>query len=320
MTRLNSLTFSLIGTLTLVGCASTSTVTDELAGETSADDAVTGAGKADSAVDGAYTYYTITRDMRRCAAPGCGGYFFARVNRTTTTCVDGSSQGRCYAPELDWSESGLGVDAQDRVVSAASRAAANTFGVVGLVRGRFAKSNSTPKPSLGRFIVTEAWIADGTGIADGVFARVKDAGVRCIAAPCPSLKETGLNTSRFAMIAGVDYAEAGLTDAQLEAATNALFEPSGIIVAGDRYTIRENGRTAKGRTATQVFRRVADAPGACFVGGCSNQVCSDREGVITTCEYDPTYACYATATCERQPDGACGWTSTPELDACLAGN
>jgi hypothetical protein len=42
--------------------------------------------------------------------------------------------------------------------------------------------------------------------------------------------------------------------------------------------------------------------------------------VISTCEWRDEYACYQTATCERQPDGQCGWTSTPELDACLAQN
>lgn len=59
-------------------------------------------------------------------------------------------------------------------------------------------------------------------------------------------------------------------------------------------------------------------PGPCFVGGCSGQLCTDREGGISTCEFRPEYACYRGATCERQPSGACGWTPTPELTACLA--
>jgi hypothetical protein len=69
----------------------------------------------------------------------------------------------------------------------------------------------------------------------------------------------------------------------------------------------------------------APAPGptpepaaACFKGGCGGQTCSDQEGVITTCEFRPEHACYASATCERQADGACGWTQTAELTACLA--
>jgi len=60
------------------------------------------------------------------------------------------------------------------------------------------------------------------------------------------------------------------------------------------------------------------ALGACFVGGCSSQICSDREGVISTCEYKEEYACYQAATCERQTDGECGWTRTDKLTSCLS--
>lgn len=61
-----------------------------------------------------------------------------------------------------------------------------------------------------------------------------------------------------------------------------------------------------------------DTLGACYVGGCSSQVCSDNPDVITDCAYRESYACYQTATCERQTDGQCGWTETPELLACVA--
>jgi hypothetical protein len=56
---------------------------------------------------------------------------------------------------------------------------------------------------------------------------------------------------------------------------------------------------------------------SCFIGGCSGQVCSDRQGVISTCEWRPEYACYQSATCERQADGQCGWTQTTALLQCL---
>jgi len=62
------------------------------------------------------------------------------------------------------------------------------------------------------------------------------------------------------------------------------------------------------------------APGAgCVRTGCSSTMClaEGAEGGITTCEFRPEYACYASAACERQADGECGWTTTPELAACL---
>ena len=66
--------------------------------------------------------------------------------------------------------------------------------------------------------------------------------------------------------------------------------------------------------------RAPSAGGAkpCYVGGCSGQVCSDQEGVTTTCEYRPEYACYTTAACERQVTGQCGWTQTSALTECLS--
>jgi hypothetical protein len=58
--------------------------------------------------------------------------------------------------------------------------------------------------------------------------------------------------------------------------------------------------------------------GRCFVGGCSSHICSDRDDVISTCEWRPQYACYRSATCERQANGQCGWTMTSALQQCLA--
>lgn len=55
----------------------------------------------------------------------------------------------------------------------------------------------------------------------------------------------------------------------------------------------------------------------CVKTGCSGQICADQSR-ISTCEFRPEYACYASATCARQADGACGWTQTPELVTCLA--
>lgn len=56
---------------------------------------------------------------------------------------------------------------------------------------------------------------------------------------------------------------------------------------------------------------------ACYVGGCSSQICSDQPAVISTCAYSPVFACYQSAQCERQVTGECGWTQTAELQSCI---
>src|SRR3989338_1175550 len=64
---------------------------------------------------------------------------------------------------------------------------------------------------------------------------------------------------------------------------------------------------------------VETAQPTCFVGGCSNEICSAEQGVVSTCIYKEEYACYQAAACERQSDGQCGWTQTVELTSCLMG-
>jgi hypothetical protein len=301
--------------LLVSACAETAPQ-DELAGETAADDAIDG--KADSAVDGAYTYFEVWADHRRCAFPMCGGMYLQRLNRTTTICHDGALRYSCYAPELDWSQSGLPPAQQQELVDAANRGA-SSYGAIALVRGRFASKSYPGVGNLGRFIVTEAWIAQSDSISFGVFAKVRDAGVRCVTWPCESIIEKGLNTSRSAMISEVGWAFGGFDPATTDRLVHDMVaSPGGVIVAGDRYLFKANNQWTRGRTAYAAYRRLTDAAAAsCFVGGCSSQLCTDEPGAISTCEWRDEYACYHTATCERQADGQCGWTDTPELQACL---
>jgi hypothetical protein len=188
--------------------------------------------------------------------------------------------------------------------------------VLAIVRGRFAAKSYTGYGNLGRFVVTEAWVAENNSVSEGVFTRVHDNGVRCITTPCPSIGEKALNNSRTATVHAVDWSAGGFDDDQIaNLSTEMVSSPGGILIAGDRYTYTEHNQSAKGRTVTAAYRRLVDQ--TCYVGGCSGQICSDQEGVISTCEWKDEYACYASATCERQPDGQCGWTATPELTACL---
>lgn len=65
-------------------------------------------------------------------------------------------------------------------------------------------------------------------------------------------------------------------------------------------------------------RDLPSVMGACYVGGCSSELCTDTPDMASTCEYHEAYACYKNAVCERQLNGQCGWVPTTELQACLA--
>jgi hypothetical protein len=240
----------------LASCSSPAATQDDLVGEATEEGAL--ADTTDIAADGASTYFGLTADLRRCASPLCGGWFLKSLNRSTTVCHDGHHAATCYAPVLDWSEANLS-DAQRDQVLEASRKGTASGGVFAIVRGRFEPTNTTPQPQLGRFVIGEAWVAQGDVPSSGEFVQLKDNGLRCFVAPCPSLTENTLNTSRSTSIAEVNWMPARLTDAARDACVQAMYGPDGVVVAGDRYTVKVNGSSAKGRTATAAYVRLSGA-------------------------------------------------------------
>jgi len=217
-------------------------------------------GTATSATAAASTYFSIRADPRRCAYPMCGGWFLSRVNSATTQCHDGRIATSCYTPVLDWTNSGLD-DAQQAALNEASHHAAGSPGVYAIVVGQFARTNTTtPDPTLGRFVIREAWVSEGDGVSSGAFVKVQDNGRRCFAAPCPNLTETTLNASQTTDISEVDWTPSGLTEAQIEDCTQDMYGPDGLMIAGDRYTTTVNGTATQGRTVTAAYQRLVPQP------------------------------------------------------------
>jgi hypothetical protein len=241
-----SLTLSSVIALALAGCASSAP----------ADESLAAPGDEDAVVESrGYTYFAIASDLRKCASPVCGGWFLERLNRSTTICHDGSVSAQCYTPVLDWSNANLSVDQQATMLRACTQPLSE--GVYAIVRGQFARRNTTtPRPDLGRFVITEAWVAEADMPSSGTFVRLQDNGLRCFAPPCPSLTETTLNLSTSVDIAAIDWTPSAMTDAQIEECTGDLFAPDGLFVAGARYTFTENGTPATGRTVTVAYQRL----------------------------------------------------------------
>ena len=228
------------------GCASSAPVGDEPPDELGAD----------SQIATTDQYFSIMADVRKCAFPTCGGWFLQRLNQTTTRCSDGRSAATCYTPVLDWSQSRL-PEAQQAALLDMCTEYASFPGVYAIVRGTFQRFNdTTPRPELGRFVITEAWLAEGDTVSAGTFVNVKDNGMRCFVAPCPSFTETPLNRGTTTNIADVDFAPAELAEPQIEECRQFMATPTGIIVAGDRYTVNVDGRTADGRVATAAYYRL----------------------------------------------------------------
>ena len=258
---------------------------------------------------GTSSFYTIRRDLRRCASPMCGGYFIKLVNQSRTRCANGRSMAECYVASIEWNGQ---PEPQNNNA---------------LVRG----SLSTRGDRRGKYGVLQArevWLGASDKQPSGTFFRVRDRGIRCIAAPCETHHEAKLNTSVSRNIAGVDLSAAGAPDNVAGDANQAMTSPDGVLVAGNHSPVTGPAGRSQMLKATQFYLRSQsggassgnnDAAKPCFRTGCSGQVCADEE-VVTTCEYRTEYECYKTAKCERQATGKCGFTDTPELRRCLKRN
>lgn len=77
-------------------------------------------------------------------------------------------------------------------------------------------------------------------------------------------------------------------------------------------------KNATPTTVEIIITKSVQPLGACYIGGCSSEICSDKDDVVSACMYKEEFACYKTATCERQQNGQCGWTQTPALATCIA--
>jgi hypothetical protein len=243
------------------------------------------------------SFYSFRRDLRRCASPRCGGYFVKLVNQSRTRCADNRYQSECYVASIDWR--GQTEPDSDR----------------GLLRGTIRR-----KGQFGELRVAEVWNAASANQPGGRFYRVRDRGLRCIAAPCPSHHEATLNSTASRNIAGVDLSGAGAPESVVGDANQAMTSPDGILVSGDHTVVTGPAGRMQSLKAAQFYVRAGGSGNVsqkpCMKTGCSRQVCSDEE-VITTCEFKTEYECYKRAACERQKNGECGFTQTPELTACL---
>ena len=246
------------------------------------------------------TFFTIRRDLRRCAAPLCGGYYVRPVNKLLIRCA-GRLAAECHVHAIDWNGQPQ-IDAGKALLRGEVRP--NPYGRFG---------------DLGLFSVSESWQAAGDNHPTDVFYGVRDRGVRCITFPCPSHREMKLNSSFSQNIAGVDLTVAGASEELVSQALAAISGGEGVLVTGVHLTVTGPGGKMPQLKATQFYLRAgkSEAMKPCIKTGCSSQVCSDKN-VITTCEWRPEYACYQKAVCERQRNGNCGFTPSAELTACLS--
>jgi hypothetical protein len=199
----------------------------------------------------ASSYVRLRRDVRRCAAPLCGGFFVARVNRLTTVCADGGRASECYVGDLDFSALGLGPEAVARVEAEPESV---------LLRGDII-SRSSELGDVGRLLVTEAWHGHSGITPSGAFLRANDSGIVCIASPCLSFSVELLNSRLPSVaVAEVDVSSVGQDtgDAQAQLGTE-----EGLLVSGFPVIVSGPAGRALGVEANEYYLPLADEAAAC---------------------------------------------------------
>ena len=81
----------------------------------------------------------------------------------------------------------------------------------------------------------------------------------------------------------------------------------------------EPAKDASEKVAERFIQKLEERtgePASCYVAGCSGEVCSSQQDVITTCEYIPGTECLDKADCKAM-DGECKWILTDETAECL---
>jgi hypothetical protein len=193
----------------------------------------------------AETVYRLRPDPRMCPSPVCGGFWAARVNVATTTCIGGDTRPACYVAAVDLG--GFAPTGAARIRAAIARSRA-------LVDGGIVRYPHDVFPQLGSLLARSAWLPAGSGDAHGTVYRLVDTGIRCIRAPCFSLRATVVNGTPSVKLSEVDLDAAGVPGAARRRA-RALLRRGGILVAGSVHAVSDPAwpDTGRGLTATQVW-------------------------------------------------------------------
>jgi hypothetical protein len=202
-------------------------------------------GKSDSS--STYGYYSLRADLRRCAAPLCGGFFVTRSNRPETRCADGTYAAECYVGDVAYAKLGL------------STAQIEMLGSVDaprlMLRGRIEEKTFGTR-LLGGFVASEAWLAPQALTASGTLHRV--IGSECSDGTCSSFEVAKLNSLLRQGVSRLNLEGSGASAANISLASATL--DKGLLVAGEvagEFFHSSRGEAIRYRLdATQFFTRV----------------------------------------------------------------
>lgn len=174
------------------------------------------------------SFYVVRADPRLCPSPLCGGYWAALANAERTRCPDGALRARCYVARA--------VDEQRHPLDAAVPDGS-------LVRAEIEPWSFEGVGELGVLVVARAFAPVGRGAPAGRYVRVVDTGIRCVRAPCFSLRASPLNRIERTELSGIDLGAAPV-DAR-DRVEAALGTKTGVLARGRIVPSGDGGRVLR---------------------------------------------------------------------------
>lgn len=170
--------------------------------------------------------FVVRPDPRACPSPLCGGNWVSLANRARTGCSDRFLRPRCYAA----------------VAVAAGTGQETTVPAQGLANGALESRQFGALGKLGVLTVSGSWAPVSSAPPVGAFLRLHDTGIRCVRAPCFSIRVSRLNSAlRPTLLSALDLGPARSGSARRRAEV-ALRSEQGLLVAGRVVRTPEGGR------------------------------------------------------------------------------
>jgi hypothetical protein len=189
------------------------------------------------------SYVVFRQDTRRCVSPLCGGFWVRDVNRKVLR--------EEYVSGFDFSASGLTEETQAKALEGAE-------GEV-ILRGKLGPTET--RFNTRAFLVLEAFrgMPGVRAAATDSFYRVERAdNIRCIMAPCPSLRAIKLHTTQQTLFHQVSVARASKTNVDARWMTSRITDKGALVAAA--FVTRNRSTTLD---AAQVFMRLPEPSQSC---------------------------------------------------------
>jgi hypothetical protein len=171
--------------------------------------------------------YVVRPDPRLCPSPLCGGYWVARANDARTRCHDGLLRPRCYVASA---------------IDATGAPLATTIPDGALARADIGAGTHPGLGTVGVLVVADVRAPAGKGTG-GRYYRVRDLGIRCVRAPCFSLRAARLNRTSRTLVSSLDLVSTARPSAtELALAEAALTTRGGLWLLGSVTKTSDGGR------------------------------------------------------------------------------